>query len=148
IVTTSYDRTTRIWDAATGEQIALLDGHGHSVTHAAFSRDGSRIVTASVDQTARIWDAATGKEIEGLGGPWRGVNSATFSPDGSRVVTASGDNTARVWNAAPGYEIGVLGEKKGGGSCGGSTAAGGLPVRHHPHAGLQPRRVADRHRGP
>ena len=67
IVTASWDKTARIWDAATAQEIAVLRGHD-SVYSAAFSPDGSRIVTASPDETARIWDAATGKEIAVLRG--------------------------------------------------------------------------------
>jgi WD40 repeat protein len=82
--TASEDRTARIWDAATGNEIAVLRGHEGSVTSAAFSPDGSRIVTASGDRTARVWDAATGKEIAVLRGHEDAVRSAAFSPDGSR----------------------------------------------------------------
>jgi len=57
IVTASNDKTARIWDAASGTEIAVLRGHDSAVNSAAFSPDGSRIVTASNDKTARIWDA-------------------------------------------------------------------------------------------
>jgi hypothetical protein len=57
IVTASGDKTARIWDAASGREIAVLLGHDGGVTSAVFSPDGSRIVTASQDNTARIWDA-------------------------------------------------------------------------------------------
>ena len=50
IVTASWDKTARIWDAATGKEIAVLRGHEGAVCSAAFSPDGSRIVTASVRQ--------------------------------------------------------------------------------------------------
>jgi WD40 repeat protein len=124
IATASADRTARIWNAATGEEIAVLRGHEHSVTHVAFSRDGSRIVTASVDGTARIWDATTAKEIAVLRGHTlsAALNSASFSPDGSRVVTASGDNTARIWDATTGAEIAILAEKQPWGYCCGTIA--------------------------
>jgi WD40 repeat protein len=56
IVTASYDKTARIWDAATAKEIAVLRGHVNSVTSAVFSPDGARVVTASQDGTARIWD--------------------------------------------------------------------------------------------
>ena len=56
IVTTSLDGTTRIWDAASAKEIAVLHGHDYTVWSAAFSPDGSRIVTASLDGTTRIWD--------------------------------------------------------------------------------------------
>ena len=60
VVTASADKTARIWDAATGKEVAVLR-HEDEVYSAAFSTDGTRIVTTS-SQTTRIWDAATGKE--------------------------------------------------------------------------------------
>src|SRR5262249_42753026 len=56
IVTASFDKTARIWDAKTAEPIAVLKGHRQSVDDAVFSPDGMRIVTASEDWTARIWN--------------------------------------------------------------------------------------------
>jgi len=56
IVTASWDKTARIWDAASAKEVAVLRGHENIVSSAAFSPDGSRIVTASEDETARIWD--------------------------------------------------------------------------------------------
>jgi WD40 repeat protein len=86
--------------------------HGHAVSSAGFSSDGSRVVTASWDGSARIWDATTGKEIillrHGDWGSYPQVYSAAFSPDGSRIVTAGADNTARIWDTATGGKIMVL----------------------------------------
>jgi WD40 repeat protein len=107
IVTASWDKTARLWDAATAKEIAVLRGHDGPVTSAAFSSDGAHIVTASVDNTARLWDATTAKEIAVLRGHETVVNSAAFSPDGTRIVTASAD-TARLWDAATAKEIAVL----------------------------------------
>jgi WD40 repeat protein len=105
IVTASYDRTARIWDAATGREIMQLSGHTDRLRSASFSPDGRYIVTGSHDKTARIWDATTGQQIRVLTGHTDGVRSAEFSPDGSRVVTASYDQTARVWDVATGKQL-------------------------------------------
>ena len=59
IVTASDDKTARLWDAASGREIAALEGHEVPVNSAAFSPDGTRVVTASEDNTARIWDVST-----------------------------------------------------------------------------------------
>jgi WD40 repeat protein/tRNA A-37 threonylcarbamoyl transferase component Bud32 len=120
IVTTSRDRTARVWDADTGQEVAILRGHLNAVGAARFSRDGRTIATISSDHTARLWDAATGKLrldlrpphpqswINPLGEEGYAVN---FSPDGRRVVTAFGsypDCTGRVWDAATGEQLAVL----------------------------------------
>jgi hypothetical protein len=105
IVTASADSTARVWDAASGKEIAVLRGHEGWVYSATFSPDGSRIVTASDDLTARVWDAASGKEILALRGHEGLVSTAAYSPDGSRIATASDDLTAHVWDAASGKEI-------------------------------------------
>lgn len=46
VVTASQDETARIWDAATGRQIAVLR-NGGLVKSAAFTPDGSRVLTTS-----------------------------------------------------------------------------------------------------
>ena len=97
IVTAGYDNTARVWDAASGHQVTLCQGHGNSVKHAAFSPDGMRIVTASADATARVWDATSGKQLALCEGHDGLVRHAAFSPDGTRIVTASADNTARIF---------------------------------------------------
>jgi WD40 repeat protein len=105
-VTASRDNTARLWDAASGKQIAEPMIHEDTVNSAQFSPDGQRVVTASVDRTARLWDVASGEPI---GEPMRHedtVYSAQFSPDGQRIVTASNDKTARLWDAASGKAIG------------------------------------------
>ena len=101
VVTSSWDRTARVWDVETGTELTTLSGHMFWVNSAAFSPDGSRIVTASWDKTARVWDVKMGAVLAVLSGHMGQVNSAAFRPDGSRI-TASNDNTARVWDAKTG----------------------------------------------
>ena len=101
IVTASDDRTARVWNAATGEVIAVLKGHNKIVWSAAFDRGGARVITGSEDKTARIWNAETGVLLAALRGHDKAVNDAVFSPDGAHIATASGDGTARIWNDVP-----------------------------------------------
>jgi WD40 repeat protein len=102
------DRTARIWDAPTGEQLRVLRGHSNIVIAAAFGPDGERIVTASGDNSARIWDADSGRALTVLNGHRDLLFAARFSPDGRSIVTASLDGTARVWDAATGEPLLVL----------------------------------------
>jgi WD40 repeat protein len=102
LVTGSYDKTARVWDARTGTPQLELNGHKSSVNSVAFSPDGTHIVTGSGDRTAKVWDARAGTPQLELKGHTDGVSSVAFSPDGTRIVTASTDQTAKVWDARTG----------------------------------------------
>lgn len=108
VVTASYDKTARIWDATSRKSLKVLRGHTDSVENAVFSPDGQYLVTASHDGTARIWDVATGESLKVLRGHTDIVRGAVFSPDGKSVVTASWDKTARIWEAATGQSMSEL----------------------------------------
>jgi WD40 repeat protein/TPR repeat protein len=108
IVTASYDKTARIWDARTGAQLAALSGHDNVVISAAYSPDGTRIVTSSFDKTARIWDARTGAQLTVLSGHRAEVVSAAYSPDGAHIVTSSADKTAAIWDVRTGAQLAAL----------------------------------------
>ncbi len=88
-------RAVRVWDAATGKEVAVLRGHGLRVVSAVFSPDSKRIVTASWDQTARVWDAATGKLLALIKAEPFPLKWARFTPDGQRVLTFSLDADIR-----------------------------------------------------
>jgi WD40 repeat protein/serine/threonine protein kinase len=107
ILTGSDDRTARVWDANTGQQLLMVH-HAARIPCAAFSPDGKKFITTSLDKTARVWDAATGQLLVEFKGHAAGVWSASFSPDGARVVTASSDKTARIWDIATGQAIVAL----------------------------------------
>src|SRR6267154_896043 len=107
IVTGSYDKTIRLWDAETGEPLrAPLEGHEHWVSSVAFSPDGKRIVSGSYDKTIRLWDAETGEPLRApLEGHEHWVSSVAFSPDGKRIVSGSYDKTIRLWDAETGEPL-------------------------------------------
>jgi WD40 repeat protein len=103
ILTASWDKTAKLWDAASGKLIFSFP-HKGAVNTAVFSPDGAHILTASADRTAKLWDAASGKLIASIAHQGI-VNNATFSPDGGRILTASVDHSAKLWDAASGKPI-------------------------------------------
>src|SRR5438067_6825826 len=57
VVTGSFDKTVRIWDAATGKEIKVLDGpagHQNLVLSVAVSPDGKAIASGGQDNTAKV----------------------------------------------------------------------------------------------
>ena len=69
VVTASYDRTARVWDARTGQPLSEPMRHSGAVYMARFSpADSSLIVTASFDHTARIWKWNRVAELPAISG--------------------------------------------------------------------------------
>jgi hypothetical protein len=63
LATTSEDKTAKVWDAFSGQELLTLKGHTSYVMSVAWSPDGKRLATASQDNIAKVWDAASGEEL-------------------------------------------------------------------------------------
>jgi WD40 repeat protein len=66
MVSGSHDRTARLWDAETGEEITRLD-QSNTVRAVAFLADGT-ILTAGDDRSIRLWSRHGFREREFAGG--------------------------------------------------------------------------------
>jgi WD40 repeat protein len=102
----------KLWDAATGQELASLPTRARMVNSVAFSPDGKLLAAGgSWDRQAEVWDLATGRRLFTV--RTGGVTRLTFSPDGRWLVTASWDDrggrslgdTVVVWEAATGREL-------------------------------------------
>ena len=86
-----------IYDAHTGEELALLAGHVGWVLSVSFSPDGATLASGSGDHTARLWAANTGEPLRTLTGHMEWVTGVSFSPDGSTVASGSREGTVLLW---------------------------------------------------
>ncbi|PAX57149.1 serine/threonine-protein kinase [Brunnivagina elsteri] len=104
----SSDKTIKLWNLATGEEIRTLTGHSHRIHSVAISPDGKTLVSGSSDKTIKLWNLAIGEEIRTLTGHSESVDSLAISPDGKILATSSYDNTIELWNLATGEQIRTL----------------------------------------
>ena len=103
IAAAGWDRTVRLWDVSTGQEVRVL--RGHEFRCLAFSPDGLHLATGSRGRTIIIWNVASGAQQAILRGHTRDIYSVAFSPDGKRLVSGSWDQTVRVWDVATGKEV-------------------------------------------
>jgi WD40 repeat protein len=110
VVSGSGDKTLRVWETATGREVARLDGEqglkGDIVDLALFRYDGRQhLVSASADNTVRIWELARILDVAkqppraaySLNVLERGITSLAAIPGSARIVVALADKDNSVW---------------------------------------------------
>jgi WD40 repeat protein len=53
------DATIKIWDVATGDNLAAIQAHNGSVLALSVSPDDKTLASASADQTVKLWKIQT-----------------------------------------------------------------------------------------
>jgi WD40 repeat protein len=124
LATGSDDMTVRVWDPATGEQVAVLDRRAQGSWGGGFnalcpvSVDGWDLLGAGDDNgTVRVWDPATGEQVAVLDGHQGGVRSVCPVTVAGRNLLASGsrDGTLLVWDPDTGEVTPLGGHWRGSG---------------------------------
>lgn len=59
IASASIDKTVRVWDSSTGQQLCEVEGHTRYVTSCAFSNDSRLLASGSNDKLVMIWKLTT-----------------------------------------------------------------------------------------
>jgi WD40 repeat protein len=95
IISGSYDRTIRIWNAEARSAVGKpLEGHTSEVVSVAYSPDGRHIISGSDDKTLRIWTTEIGSAAGNL---LEGYNRfVAYSPDAQDIMSGSTDGAIHL----------------------------------------------------
>ncbi|MEL6880251.1 MAG: NB-ARC domain-containing protein [Cyanobacteria bacterium J06607_10] len=102
LVSSSFDKTVRLWDVQTGTCLRVFTGHTQWIWGLALSPDSDLIASCGDDCTIRLWDIATGQCVRVLTDHSNWVWAVAFSPDGKTLASASYDCTVRLWTVETG----------------------------------------------
>ncbi len=89
----------RLWDAASGKPLGVMEGHTSWICGLIFSSDGLRLYSASGDQTIRIWDVGRRRCLATLRGNCDEVYGLALSPDGTTLASGCKDGVVASWSA-------------------------------------------------
>lgn len=94
------DKSTKVWDMRTYENVMTFTGHSNSVTCCA--QNEFTVATGSLDKTIRLSDMRTGSTLLLLTGHTSAVSAVDISSDGFKLCSGSWDKTVRVWDVHAG----------------------------------------------
>jgi WD40 repeat protein len=110
VVGLDFDDRSKIWDAATGEELLAVAG-----TDAILTGDGRRLITLlanedSQDYSRMVWDTTTG---EALGGNLPSIHleqervlpMLALSPEGAYLVAGYQDGLVAIWDFSTGTTV-------------------------------------------
>jgi len=92
----------KLWDAATGKEIAALAGYSkagysNALSALAFSPDGKLIACGDTEMRVMLWDVAAHKHLATIKAPAYRASALAFSPD-SNLLALAGDREVKLWD--------------------------------------------------
>jgi len=115
LATGSNDKTVKLWDAKTWNELASLSGldrNDPSIKCVAFSPDGGTLAVCSEYGGLKLWDTRARQELPGLKGDSSHVTFVAFSHDGKMLVTSSG--TLKLWDVKTRQLLATLKDRSSG----------------------------------
>jgi WD40 repeat protein len=97
------NRTIRICDPVSGQELQTLIGHKRLITALAYSPDGRTLASAD-GRTIKLWHAATGREMLTIHRDLKigeTVQWLDFTPDGNRLLAGDAGGRVMVFAATP-----------------------------------------------
>jgi len=112
LVAVCADAVVRVFDSATGAELAALRGHANDLSAVAVSSDGKTVASAGRDRSIRIWNLDNAADSRTVVRAERAMMGAAVSPDGAVLVAAEYNGRApgvvRVVDRASGRERAVF----------------------------------------
>lgn len=102
VASASYDGTVRIWVAATGALLHVLEGPAKEVEWCIWHPKGHALLAGSADTMAWMWWAPTGKLMQIFAGHAQSVSCGCWATEGKLICTGSADCSVIVWNPRAG----------------------------------------------
>lgn len=115
----SWDRTLKLWEAASGRCLRTFEGHTGPVNSVCLSADGQYALSGggasewvgnggpyselvSDDKTLKLWEVANGRCLRTFEGHAESVKCICMSADGQYALSVTGESAPWMWEVASG----------------------------------------------
>ena len=93
----------KVWDAATGNEIATLPAT--AITGLAWHPAGKLLATAGDNESVEVWNVSDQTKAYELRGRRGAVYSVAWSPDGTRLATSGSAGNIKIWKPKQQVEL-------------------------------------------
>ncbi len=117
LASASRDRTVKIWDMQTGQEISTLKGSPENIKGLIFLEKSAKVASSTGkwnkekkawEGEIKIWDIKAGKEVRVIKGHGDSIEGLAVSKDGKYLASASADQTVKIWELATGKDVQTL----------------------------------------
>ncbi|MEO0597883.1 MAG: WD40 repeat domain-containing protein, partial [Chloroflexota bacterium] len=103
------DRTVRVWDVESGEELVRITPNSGFVRALDFSPTGDTVAYGVWDNansgTVRVHDAETGEERIRFNAHTTSISTIAYSVDGTQIASIGWDRTLRFWDLVQEIEV-------------------------------------------
>ncbi|OBA20272.1 WD40 repeat-like protein [Metschnikowia bicuspidata var. bicuspidata NRRL YB-4993] len=96
--TASFDKTAKVWDAASGDTVGVLRGHRRGLWDVSFCQYDRMVATAAGDKSVKVWLLHDYSCTRTLEGHTNAVQRVRFSSKNRQVVSCGADGLVKVWD--------------------------------------------------
>ena len=104
VISGGSDRTARLWDLETGQEILTFHGATSGIEMLAFSQKYLSVAAAGVGRDISLWSTKDGIKVRYLTGHTSSITALCLTQK-NQLVSSSRDGTVRLWDIPSGDEI-------------------------------------------
>ncbi|MGB6546171.1 MAG: protein kinase [Candidatus Acidiferrales bacterium] len=112
ILSGDNDKTLKVWDVTTGNNVRTLSRQGGPIFGVAFTPDGTQMAGASYDKSVVTWNASSGDAVMKYPGDFP-LWTVAYSPDGNTVAAGGDGKTISLWENSSGKFVGSMQDTAG-----------------------------------
>lgn len=98
IISASFDKTIKIWNAETGELIHSIDAHEETIREVKINPILNQFASCSDDSTIKIWDLASYNLLKVLKKDMGEIKSISYHYTGNYIAEGGDNHKINIWD--------------------------------------------------